>query len=53
LGTEGVLDSVLPRPLPPPPYARFGDAPAAIMVGVCFIAVLRMRRRSRLKKSRT
>jgi apolipoprotein N-acyltransferase len=50
LGAEGVFDSVLPRPLPPTPYARLGDAPAALLVGLCFVVVLWLR--SRLNKSR-
>ena len=29
LGTEGVLDAALPRPIEPTFYARFGDGPAA------------------------
>jgi apolipoprotein N-acyltransferase len=45
LGTEGVLDARLPRALPPPPYARFGDAPAGLLVAVAFIVVIRRRRR--------
>jgi apolipoprotein N-acyltransferase len=45
LGTEGVLDARLPRALPPTPYARFGDAPAGLLVAVAFIVVIRRRRR--------
>jgi apolipoprotein N-acyltransferase len=43
LGTEGVLDSGLPRPLPATLYARFGDVPTAVLVGAGFIFVLRRR----------
>ena len=46
LGTEGVLDSSLPRPLLPTPYARAGDAPAGLMVGIAFVLVMRWRRRA-------
>jgi apolipoprotein N-acyltransferase len=45
LGTEGVLDAPLPRPIEPTPYVRAGDAPAAIVLGFAFLLV--MRRRSR------
>jgi apolipoprotein N-acyltransferase len=43
LGQEGVLDAPLPQPAPPPPYARFGDAPAAIIVGFALLLVVRRR----------
>jgi apolipoprotein N-acyltransferase len=43
LGSEGVLDSGLPQPLPPTLYARFGDAPAGLMVAIAFLLVLRRR----------
>jgi apolipoprotein N-acyltransferase len=46
LGSEGVLDAGLPRALAPPPYARVGDAPLGLMVGIAFALVLRARRRS-------
>ncbi len=36
LGTEGVIDTALPRSLAPTPYARFGEAPA----GFLFIVLL-------------
>jgi len=44
LGTEGVLDSPLPQPIPPPPYARLSDGPAGVMIGVAVLWVLRSRR---------
>jgi apolipoprotein N-acyltransferase len=43
LGLEGVLDSSLPSAIPPTVYARVGDIPAAIMVSVAFIFVIRRR----------
>ena len=43
LGREGVLDAPLPRPISAPLYARVGDAPAAIMVVIALIAVVRRR----------
>jgi len=46
LGTEGVLDSTLPRPVPPTPYARVGDAPAGLMAGMALILLMRWRRRA-------
>ena len=47
LGSEGVLDSALPQPLPRTPYARFGDGPAALAVALAFLVVMRARRRTR------
>ncbi len=45
LGTEGVLDASLPRPVAPTPYARTGDGPVGLMLGVAFLWVMRARRR--------
>ena len=45
LGTEGVLDASLPRPIAATIYARFGDAIAACMLTVFCIIVLRYRSR--------
>jgi len=48
LGSEGVIDSPLPRAIGPPIYARIGDLPAAILVAVAFLIVVRRRfRRAR------
>jgi apolipoprotein N-acyltransferase len=47
LGTEGVLDAPLPRPLEPTFYARFGDGPAGIIVLGAFAFVLWRRVRGR------
>jgi len=43
LGEEGVIDSPLPRSIRPPLYARAGNAPAAVMIGIALILVLRRR----------
>jgi apolipoprotein N-acyltransferase len=43
LGLEGVLDSALPAANPPTVYARSGDIPAAIMVALALIVVIRRR----------
>ena len=43
LGIEGVLDAGLPSAIPPTIYARVGDIPAAIMVAVALLFVLRRR----------
>ena len=43
LGLEGVLDSGLPEAIPPTIYARLGDIPAAIMIAIGIIFVLRRR----------
>jgi apolipoprotein N-acyltransferase len=44
LGVEGVLDSRLPAAVTSTPYARAGDIPAAIMVIIAFVLVIRRRR---------
>jgi apolipoprotein N-acyltransferase len=43
LGIEGVLDSELPSANPPTLYARAGDVPAAVMVALAMIFVVRRR----------
>jgi apolipoprotein N-acyltransferase len=48
LGTEGVLDSSLPQPQPPTPYARLGDGPAGLLAAFALLLVLRARRRRNL-----
>jgi apolipoprotein N-acyltransferase len=50
LGREGVLDAPLPRPIGAPIYARVGDTPAAIMVVIALIVVVRRRLRSDIVK---
>jgi len=45
LGREGVIDAVLPPPLPPTPYVRWGDAAFAVMVALGAGAGLLRRRR--------
>ena len=44
LGTEGVLDSGLPQPIAPTPYARLGDTIAYVLVAVGFLIGLARRR---------
>lgn len=44
LGVESVLDSRLPVNMTPTPYARAGDIPAAIMVTMALVLVIRRRR---------
>jgi apolipoprotein N-acyltransferase len=51
LGSEGVLDSSLPRAIGATFYARFGDAPAGIMVGIVLFAVVRRRVRADIQKT--
>jgi apolipoprotein N-acyltransferase len=46
LGTEGVLDAPLPQAIAPTPYARVGDGPFGVMVGLAFLLVLRARGRA-------
>ena len=43
LGIEGVLDSALPAAIAPTVYARIGDSPAAIMMAIALIFVVRRR----------
>jgi apolipoprotein N-acyltransferase len=45
LGTEGVMDAALPRPIDPPLYARIGDGGAALLVGLSLLVVIRRRAR--------
>jgi apolipoprotein N-acyltransferase len=45
LGVEGVLDAGLPNAIPATFYARTGDIPAAMMVAVTILIVLRRRSR--------
>jgi apolipoprotein N-acyltransferase len=50
LGSEGVLDAPLPQPISAPLYARFGDMPAAIMVTIALIVVVRRRLHAEIVK---
>jgi apolipoprotein N-acyltransferase len=43
LGLEGVLDSALPSAIAPTMYARTGDIPAAIIIALALILVVRRR----------
>ena len=40
LGSEGVIDSPLPRPIGRTVYARVGDVPAALIVAIALLAVI-------------
>jgi apolipoprotein N-acyltransferase len=51
LASEGVLDAPLPRSIDPPIYARFGDAPAAVLILIAFILVARGRLRAGIAKT--
>jgi apolipoprotein N-acyltransferase len=44
LGTEGVIDSALPTAKPPPRYARAGDGPIGVVLGLTILWLLRARR---------
>jgi apolipoprotein N-acyltransferase len=50
LGREGVIDSLLPRPIGPTIYSRVGDGPAAMIVAIALVAVIRRRLRPNFKK---
>jgi apolipoprotein N-acyltransferase len=43
LGSEGVIDSPLPRPISTPVYARVGDVPTAMIVIIAVLAIMRRR----------
>jgi apolipoprotein N-acyltransferase len=43
LGAEGVIDAPLPQPIGPPIYARIGDVPAAMLVAVALLTLIRRR----------
>jgi len=43
-GTQGALDVALPGALPAPPYARWGEIPALLLLGA--LALLAIRRQS-------
>ena len=45
LGTEGVLDSALPRPVGRTLYVRAGDGAAGLLVGAALVIVIRRRTR--------
>ncbi len=45
LGVEGVLDARLPRPIPPTIYARIGDTPTFLVIGLVLLLVMRSRLR--------
>src|SRR4051794_37612973 len=45
LGKEGVLDAGLPSAIAPTAYARFGDVPAAVLVALAIVTVIRRRAR--------
>lgn len=40
-GSTGYLDATLPGALPPPPYARWGEIPALVLLAFCFLWALR------------
>lgn len=45
LDTVGVLDAALPKPIVPPPYARFGELGYVALVGAAFLALVALRGR--------
>lgn len=47
LGSMGVLDAPLPQPIAPTPYARLGDGPVGVIVGIAFLWVMGSRWRFR------
>ncbi len=51
LGSEGVLNSKLPRSIGPPVYTRVGDVPAAMIVAIALLAIIRRRLQPNTSKS--
>jgi apolipoprotein N-acyltransferase len=45
LGAFGVIDAPLPPPLPPTPFARFGETAFWIMLGLSAVALVPALRR--------
>jgi apolipoprotein N-acyltransferase len=46
LGTDGILDSPLPRPIDPTVYLRTGDGLVGVVVALAFVVVMRRRVRA-------
>ena len=51
LGSEGMLNSRLPRSIGPPVYTRVGDVPAAMIVAIALLAIIRRRLQPNTSKS--
>ena len=49
LGSMGVLEARLPQPIAPTPYARLGDGPVGVIVGIAFLWVMGSRWRSSVR----
>lgn len=50
LGAEGLLDSRLPRQIAPTIYSRIGDSGVGLVIGACFIFIIRNRARRKYRK---
>jgi apolipoprotein N-acyltransferase len=50
LGSEGVIDSPLPQPVAAPLYTRVGDVPAAVVVAISLLALIRRRLQPKILK---
>jgi apolipoprotein N-acyltransferase len=53
LGAEGVIDTPLPQPIGAPIYARIGDAPAAMLVAISLLALIRRRLQPHVPEKQT
>jgi len=51
LGREGVIDSLLPRSIPAPPYARVGDMPTATFIALVIVLIVGRRLRVNFMKT--
>ena len=50
LGAEGVIDAPLPQPITAPIYTRVGDVPAAMMVAIALMMLIRRRLQPNIAK---
>jgi apolipoprotein N-acyltransferase len=47
LGAQGAIDAALPGALPPTPYARWGEGPVGVLLGLCALGLAIAARRPR------
>jgi apolipoprotein N-acyltransferase len=47
LGQDGLIDAPLPRAIAPPLYARYGDVPVLLLIGLCMVGAWVIRQSQR------
>jgi apolipoprotein N-acyltransferase len=52
LGVQGVIDAPLPQPIGAPTYSRVGDVPAAILVVIALLTLIRRRLQPNVLKAK-